>query len=60
RRLSTPTLTDFHQIRLGSRIHAADTPANPPRPASDSFRLLPPTEEKEEEQEQSSFAGRFL
>ncbi|MNV60230.1 hypothetical protein D3C71_1526850 [compost metagenome] len=32
--------------RLGSRIHAADTPAQPTRPASDNFRVRPPTEEK--------------
>ncbi|MGB5787437.1 MAG: hypothetical protein WBH11_18865, partial [Stenotrophomonas geniculata] len=42
RRLSTPTLPDFHQIRLGRRIHAAHAPAQPTRPAYDSFRARPP------------------
>ncbi|MDV3463838.1 hypothetical protein R1G70_04140, partial [Stenotrophomonas sp. C960] len=27
-------------------IHAADTPANPPRPASDNFRVRPPRKRK--------------
>ncbi len=37
RRLSTPTLPDFHQIRLGHGIHAVDGPAICPLPASDNF-----------------------
>ncbi|HIE5971897.1 TPA: hypothetical protein ACXN3R_003902, partial [Stenotrophomonas maltophilia] len=40
RRLSTPTLTDFHQIRLGSRIHAADTPHSDTAPPLTDFRDL--------------------
>ncbi|MFV7456032.1 hypothetical protein ACNPMX_14725, partial [Stenotrophomonas maltophilia] len=40
RRLSAPTLPDFHQIRLGRRIHAADTPATGPTPPSTVFRDL--------------------
>ncbi|MFT2132931.1 hypothetical protein ACMV5Z_15815, partial [Stenotrophomonas maltophilia] len=40
RRLSTPTLTDFHQIRLGRRIHAAHAPATGPTPPSTVFRDL--------------------
>jgi len=43
--------------RLGSRIHAADTPAQPTRPASDNFRVHPPTEKKKEEQEQRRVAS---
>ncbi|WP_312401969.1 hypothetical protein, partial [Stenotrophomonas indicatrix] len=57
RRLSTPTVPDSNQIRLGSRIHAADTPAQPTRPASDNFRVRPPTEKKKEEQEPKRVAS---
>ncbi|WP_204302735.1 hypothetical protein, partial [Stenotrophomonas maltophilia] len=32
--------------RLGSRIHAADTPAHPTRPSFDRFRWPAPTEKK--------------
>ncbi|WP_329846175.1 hypothetical protein, partial [Stenotrophomonas sepilia] len=43
RRLSTPKLTDFHQIRLGSRIHAADTPhSDTTPPLTDSSCLVDP------------------
>ncbi|WP_206541330.1 hypothetical protein, partial [Stenotrophomonas maltophilia] len=38
---------------LGRGIHAADTPANPPRPTSDSFRVRPATEKKKENQSQN-------
>ncbi|MBA0301138.1 hypothetical protein D7Y24_22330, partial [Stenotrophomonas maltophilia] len=37
RRLSTPTLPDSDQIRLGHGIHAVDGPAICPLSASDSF-----------------------
>ncbi|WP_235645596.1 hypothetical protein, partial [Stenotrophomonas maltophilia] len=40
RRLSTPTLTDFHQIRLGSGTHAADTPHADTAPPSTVGRQL--------------------
>ncbi|WP_231298754.1 hypothetical protein, partial [Stenotrophomonas geniculata] len=43
-------LPDFHQIRLGSRIHAADTPAYPTRPASDRFRRSATHGEEKEDQ----------
>ncbi|MGB0401560.1 hypothetical protein, partial [Stenotrophomonas sp.] len=37
---------------LGRGIHAADTPANPTRPAPDSFRARPAHGEEKEDQEQ--------
>ncbi|WP_329859155.1 MULTISPECIES: hypothetical protein, partial [Stenotrophomonas] len=57
RRLSTPTLPDFHQIRLGRGIHAADTPANPTRPTPDRFRARPAHGEEKEDQEQQRVAA---
>ncbi|MCH3817815.1 hypothetical protein LZB41_09235, partial [Campylobacter jejuni] len=38
--------------KLGRRIHAAHAPAQPTRPASDSFRWRSATEKKKEEQRQ--------
>ncbi|WMR41516.1 hypothetical protein RDM66_12695, partial [Stenotrophomonas maltophilia] len=35
----------------------AASPANPPRPASDSFRVRPPTEEEKEKQERKRVAS---
>ena len=43
--------------RLGNRSHAADTPAQPTRRASDSFRVRPSTEEKK--RRAGAKAGRF-
>ncbi len=45
---------------VGRGIHAADTPANPPRPTSDGFRGRSATWKKEEEQKQNRLAGRFF
>ncbi|MDN8650958.1 hypothetical protein Q0S62_21265, partial [Stenotrophomonas indicatrix] len=43
--------------RLGSRIHAADTPAQPTHPAPDSFLWPAPQEEKEEERKATATAA---
>ncbi len=43
--------------KLGRRIHAAHAPAQPTRPASDSFRARPPRKIKKEKSK--SKAGRF-
>ncbi|WP_313251780.1 hypothetical protein, partial [Stenotrophomonas indicatrix] len=42
---------------LGSRIHAADTPAQPTHPAPDSFLWPAPQEEKEEERKATATAA---
>ncbi|WP_223482943.1 hypothetical protein, partial [Stenotrophomonas sp. OVS01A] len=60
RRLSTPTLPDSNQIRLGRGIHAADTPATGPTPPSTDFCGLPPTEKKKKIKSKNGLAGRFL
>ncbi|WP_204301871.1 hypothetical protein, partial [Stenotrophomonas maltophilia] len=40
--------------------HAADTPANPPRPTSDGFRARPTTEKKKEKQKRVARCARSV